>query len=75
LVFDAQIARIVAGQNQNANSYVVRSTYLLSKRTAIYAAAAFMQNNSKGAYSVGAGYLTVPGAKQVGILLGMKTSF
>ena len=75
IVFDAEVARIIASQDKNANSYIVRATYLLSKRTAVYAAAAFMQNNSAGAYSVGAGNMTVPGAKQVGILAGLRTTF
>jgi predicted porin len=75
VVFDAEVARIAASQDKNATYYILRSTYLLSKRTAVYAAASFMQNNSNGAYSVGGGYMTVPGAKQVGILTGLRTIF
>jgi hypothetical protein len=36
---------------------------------------AFMQNNSNASYSVGAGNFTTPGAKQVGVLLGIQIGF
>jgi predicted porin len=75
IVFDAEVARITASQDKDATYYILRSTYLLSKRTAVYAAASFMQNNSNGAYSVGGGYMTMPGAKQVGIQAGIRTTF
>jgi predicted porin len=53
----------------------MRATYLLSKQTSVYAMLGFMPNNSRASYSKGAGYLTVAGAKQTGVLLGMQQRF
>jgi predicted porin len=50
-------------------------SYLLSKQTSLYSMLAFMQNNSNASYSVGAGNYTTPGAKQVGVLLGIQHRF
>ncbi|MGU7784294.1 porin [Burkholderia sp. PU8-34] len=75
LVFDGEISRISTTDRKNANYYVLRSTYLLSKRTSIYSMLAFMQNSSNASYSVGSGYFTTPGAKQMGVLLGMQHRF
>jgi predicted porin len=75
IVFDGEISRITTTDQKNANFYVMRATYLLSKRTAVYTMLGFMQNNSAAAYSAGVGYATIPGAKQVGILVGMRTTF
>jgi predicted porin len=72
---DGEISRIATTDQKNANYYVMRATYLLSKRTSIYTMLGFMQNNSRAAYSVGAGYFTVAGAKQAGILLGIQQKF
>jgi hypothetical protein len=35
----------------------------------------FVQNNSRASYSVGAGYSTVPNAKQAGVLFGIQQRF
>lgn len=75
LRLDGEISRITTSDHENANYYVLRTTYLLSKRTSIYSMLGFAQNNSNASYSVGAGYFTTPGAKQVGVLLGIQQLF
>jgi predicted porin len=72
---DGEISRISTTDQKNANYYVMRATYLLSKRTSIYTMLGFMQNNSRASYAVGAGYYTVAGAKQTGVLLGIQQRF
>jgi predicted porin len=72
---DGEISRIATSDQKNANLYVMRATYLLSKRTSIYTMLGFMQNNSRASYSVGAGYYTVAGAKQTGVLFGIQQRF
>jgi len=72
---DGEISRISTTDQKNANYYVMRATYFLSKQTSLYTMLGFMQNNSRASYSVGAGYLTVAGAKQTGVLVGMQHRF
>jgi predicted porin len=72
---DGEISRIATTDQKNANYYVMRGTYNLSKQTSLYTMLGFMQNNSRASYSVGAGYLTVAGAKQTGVLVGMQHRF
>ncbi len=72
---DGEISRIATTDQKNANYYVMRGTYFLSKQTSVYTMLGFMQNNSRASYSVGAGYLTVAGAKQVGVLTGIQHRF
>jgi predicted porin len=73
--FDGEVSRITTTDQKNANYYVLRSTYLVSKRTSIYSMLAFMQNNSRASYSVGSGYFTTLGAKQSGVLFGIQHLF
>ncbi|MFM0039842.1 porin [Paraburkholderia strydomiana] len=72
---DGEISRIATSDQKNANYYVMRATYFLSKRTSIYTMLGFMQNNSRASYSVGAGNYTVAGAKQTGVLFGIQQRF
>jgi predicted porin len=72
---DAEISRITTTDHKNANYYVMRAAYLLSKRTQVYTMVGFMQNNSRASYSVGAGYFTVAGTKQTGVMLGLMQAF
>ncbi|MCP3728073.1 porin [Paraburkholderia sp. CNPSo 3272] len=73
--FDGEISRITTTDHKNANFYVLRGSYLLSKRTSVYSMVAFMQNNSNASYSVGSGYFTTAGTKQTGVLLGIQHNF
>jgi predicted porin len=72
---DGEVSRITTTDEKNANYYVMRATYLLSKRTSVYTMLGFMQNDSRASYAVGAGYFTVTGAKQLGVLVGVQQRF
>jgi len=72
---DAEISRITTTDQKNANYYVARASYFLSKRTSVYTMLGFMQNDSRASYAVGAGYFTVTGAKQLGVLVGIQQKF
>ncbi|WP_240702267.1 porin [Trinickia terrae] len=71
------IQRIVnSQQDTRANMEMVNATYLLSKRTALYANLAFLQNSTRAAYSISLGGAT-PGAgmSQLGAMVGIRHSF
>lgn len=56
----------------------LRTTYLLSKRTAVYAQGAYLWNSAKAAYTVsqgGGGTTPAPGMGQLGLMIGMRHSF
>jgi predicted porin len=79
--FDAQIARIDdRAFDANGTMGTLRVNYNLSKRTAVYVVAAYMQNNGKnGIYSVSAG-TAVPdaphaGSNQLGAEIGIRHNF
>jgi predicted porin len=72
---DGELSRITTTDQKDANYYVLRAAYLLSKRTQVYTMLGFMQNNSRASYSVGAGYFTVAGTKQTGVMLGLMEAF
>src|SRR5260370_5092540 len=52
--FDGEISRITTTDQKNANYYVMRATYFLSKRTSLYTMLGFMQNNSRASYAAAA---------------------
>ncbi|VVE15027.1 porin [Pandoraea aquatica] len=76
---DGQLVRIVnTHQNTRATLAVLRGTYSLSKRTAVYLQSGYLINSAHASYtvSVGGGGTTPPqGATQLGVMAGMKTSF
>jgi predicted porin len=76
---DGQIVRIVnTQQDSRATMAIVRGTYFLSKRTAVYLQSSYLTNSAKASYtvSVGGGGTTPPaGASQLGIMAGVRTSF
>ena len=56
----------------------LRTTYLLSKRTALYLQGAYLWNSEKAAYTVsqgGGGTTPAPGAGQLGVMAGLRHSF
>ncbi len=75
IVLDGEVSHIQTSTEQNATFYVTRATYVLSPRTSVYTSVSFMQNNSRAAYSVGGGYYTFTGAKQLGVLVGLRHYF
>jgi predicted porin len=56
----------------------LRTTYLLSRRTALYLQGAYPWNSEKAAYTVsqgGGGTAPAPGAGQLGVMAGLRHSF
>lgn len=75
-VLDAQIARLdVKASPNDANLCVVRGTYHLSKRTAVYAALGKSSNSGTAAIALSAGATVVAGGAQNGVMAGMRHSF
>ncbi|CAD6537710.1 porin [Paraburkholderia sabiae] len=76
---DGEVFRIVnADHDTRATMGTLRTTYLLSKRSSVYAQAAYLANSAKGRYSVsGGGGGTTPGAGmgQTGVMVGIKHMF
>lgn len=75
-VLDAQIARLDVKDSPNdTNLYVLRGTYYLSKRTAVYAAAGRATNSGAAAIALSAGATVLMGGSQNGVMVGMRHSF
>ena len=69
---------IVSGQDARATLGVVRGTYLLSKRTAVYLQTAYLENSSHARYSVsagGGGTTPAAGQGQLGVMAGLRHFF
>lgn len=67
-----------AADNAKAWYYVARATYSLSKRTAVYASAAFMNNKGDSAHSASSGMqgvLAEPGGNVTSVMAGLRHSF
>jgi predicted porin len=64
-------------QDTRASMEVLRATYFLSVRTAVYAQAALLQNSTYAAYSVSGGGSSTPGKgmNQFGMMCGVRHSF
>jgi predicted porin len=78
LFFDAMVQHVVnRQQDTRATMEMMRATYALSVRTAVYAQVAILQNSSHAAYSVSSGGASTPGKgmSQVGTMLGIRHSF
>jgi len=79
LIVDAQLARQkYKGSANAATMAVVRATYNLSKRTAVYASAARMNNDGALALSVSGGQPgsnPIAGGSQTGLAMGIRHSF
>ena len=76
---DGEVFRIVnSDHDTRATMGTLRTTYLLSKRSSVYAQAAYLANSAKARYSVSSGGGgTTPGAGmgQVGVMVGIKHMF
>ena len=75
---DGLVQRIVnRQQDTRANVEVVRATYALSVRTAVYAQIAALQNSANAAYAVSASVGSTPGKgmNQLGAMIGVRHSF
>ncbi|WP_109478168.1 porin [Paraburkholderia sp. C35] len=78
-IVDGEAYRIVnAAQDARATLGVVRGTYLLSKRTAVYLQTAYLANSSRARYSVsagGGGTTPAAGVGQLGVMAGIRHFF
>ncbi|NIE65243.1 porin [Burkholderia sp. Ax-1719] len=78
-IVDGGVYRIVnAHDDARGTIAALRSTYLLSKRSAVYLQGAYLWNSAKAAYTVsqgGGGTTPAPGLGQLGIMAGIRHSF
>jgi predicted porin len=76
LVLDAEVAQLDFKHSPNDTGLMVlRATYNLSKRTAVYALLGRVQNTGTAANSLSPGATVGPGLTQTGIMTGIKHSF
>ncbi len=79
LLVDGGIYRIVNRQDDTRGTIgVLRTTYFLSKSTAVYLQGAYLANSAKAAYTVsqgGGGTTPAAGAGQLGAMAGLRHSF
>ncbi|MRV75024.1 porin [Duganella sp. FT92W] len=76
LVLDGQVAyRDLKNSNADVTMYVARLTYLLSKRTATYAAIGRMKNDGASAVALDAGGTVGVGKTQNGVMAGVRHAF
>ncbi|KKB61969.1 membrane protein [Robbsia andropogonis] len=78
-IVDGEVYHITNTQHDTrATMGTLRTTYLLSKRTAVYAQASYLANSAKAQYSVsggGGGTTPAAGTGQTGVMVGMRHSF
>lgn len=73
---DGQVARLDYRASANDSSQLLlRATYLLSKRTAVYAAVGRVSNHGTAAVALSAGGSVGAGLAQSGVITGVKVSF
>jgi predicted porin len=76
---DGEVYRIVNNEHDTrATMGTLRTTYLLTKRTAVYAQGSYLANSAKARYSVsggGGGTTPAAGAGQTGVMLGVRHMF
>jgi predicted porin len=76
---DGEVYRIVNNEHDTrATMGTLRATYLLTKRTAVYAQGSYLANSAKARYSVsggGGGTTPAAGAGQTGVMLGVRHMF
>jgi predicted porin len=76
---DGEVYRIVnSDHDSRATMGTLRTTYLLSKRTAVYAQASYLANSARARYSVsggGGGTTPAAGVGQTGAMVGVRHMF
>lgn len=76
---DGEVYRIVNNEHDTrATMGTLRTTYLLTKRTSVYAQGSYLANSAKARYSVssgGGGTTPAAGAGQTGVMLGVRHMF
>ncbi|WP_321877648.1 porin [Paraburkholderia bannensis] len=78
-IVDGGVYHIVnAHDDARGTIAALRTTYLLSKRSAVYLQGAYLWNSAKAAYTVsqgGGGTTPAPGMGQLGVMAGIRHSF
>jgi predicted porin len=78
-IVDGEIYHITNSEHDTrATMGTLRTTYLLSKRTAVYAQGSYLGNSAKARYSVsagGGGTTPAAGTGQTGVMVGVRHSF
>jgi predicted porin len=78
-IVDGGVYHIVNSQDDTRGTIAaLRTTYLLSKRSAVYLQGAYLWNSAKAAYTVsqgGGGTTPGPGMGQLGVMAGIRHSF
>lgn len=73
---DGQVGRLdYRASGNDSNQVLLRATYLLSKRTAVYAAVGRISNHGTAAVALSAGGSVGAGLAQTGVITGVKVSF
>jgi len=76
LVLDSQFSRLnVKGENNDSTLLVIRATYNLSKRSALYTSLGKIRNAGLAAVAVDAGGTVGVGMSQTGFMTGIRHSF
>lgn len=76
LVLDGQVARLDVKYSPNDSTLtVLRLTYYLSKRTALYSSLGHMKNSGKAAVALDAGGTVGQGLSQTGVSVGIRHNF
>ncbi|MGY6156198.1 porin [Paraburkholderia graminis] len=75
LVEDVQALRYINRGVANANLFVARTTYVLSKRTSAYLSLGYIMNSEKGNAPVAALGSVRTGANQLGAMVGLQQKF
>lgn len=65
----------VKRSNDNSSIYVVRATYIFSKRTALYSSVGYVKNDGIAAKPVDSGGTAGPGQSQTGVMAGVRHTF
>jgi predicted porin len=75
-ILDGQVGmNNVKGSNNDSTIYVVRATYNLSKRTAVYSSVGYVKNDGTAALPVDSGGTAGPGLNQTGVMAGVRHTF
>ena len=78
-IVDGEVYHITNSEHDTrATMGTLRTTYLLSKRTAVYAQGSYLANSAKAHYSVsagGGGTTPTAGTGQTGVMVGIRHSF
>jgi predicted porin len=78
-ILDGGVYRIINRADDTRGTIAaLRTTYLLSKRSAVYLQGAYLVNSPHAAYTVsqgGGGTTPAPGIGQLGVMAGIRHSF